>query len=145
MTPRAQQRRAAFDAAFPLPLDVRMTPKWESEASSQHATLLAPFTYESAEFGAITVPAGFETDFASVPFAARWYVDSTDPDILFPSIIHDWLYQNRGEIPGLAQALTREQADGVLREAMRAIGSPTLKTTFAYRAVRLGGWHAWRT
>ena len=91
----------------------------------------------------IDVPAGFETDFASVPFAARWYVDSTDPDILFPAIVHDWLYQNRGQIEG--RTLSREQSDGVLREAMQAIGAPALKTRFAYRAVRLGGWHAWRT
>lgn len=120
-----------------------MTPKWEEETSTQHATLLAPSAYESVEFGRIDVPAGFETDFASVPFAARWYVDSTDPDILFPAIVHDWLYQNRGQIEG--RTLSREQSDGVLREAMQAIGAPALKTRFAYRAVRLGGWHAWRT
>lgn len=122
-----------------------MTPKWEEETSTQHATLLAPFAYESAEFGRIDVPAGFDTDFASVPFAARWYVDATDPDILYPAIVHDWLYQNRGEIPGLDQKLTREQCDGVLREAMQQIGSPGLKVAIVYRAVRLGGWHAWRT
>lgn len=120
-----------------------MTPRWESNAHTAHAKLLRPFSYLSAQFGRIDVPTGFETDFASVPYFARWYVDVVDPDILYPAIIHDWLYQERGELPTILQPLSRAEADGVLREAMRAIGAPAVKVALVHRAVRLGGGKAW--
>ncbi len=87
------------------------------------------------------MPAGFETDFASVPYFARWYVDVVDPDILFPAIIHDYLYQIRGELPGLK--LSRKQCDEVLRDAMTAIKAPNVKTFTVFKAVRFGGGFAW--
>lgn len=48
---------------FPLPLQV------ELQADRKRWLLLKPFAYLDPEAGRIEVPAGFETDFASVP---RW-------------------------------------------------------------------------
>ena len=46
-----------------------------------------PFSYESDKFGkTITVPAGFKTDFASIPRAAWGFLDPEDPIIAWTTI-----------------------------------------------------------
>ena len=41
-------------------------------------SLITPFTYVSDLLEEIVVPAGFETDLASVPWFARWYSAGTE-------------------------------------------------------------------
>lgn len=115
----------------------------ERESDSQLFELREPFVFSSS-VGVITVPAGFISDFASVPRAARWYVDDDDPAILFGSIVHDWIYSQRGAV-GLERVLTREQADQVLREAMEACGARARQRLVVFWAVRLGGGSHWNS
>ena len=105
--------------------------------------VLEPFGFRSSEHGLIMVPAGFVTDFGSVPAFAKWYVDDDDPDLLFPSLPHDLLYSCQGDL-GDGRKLTRYQADCVLREAMQACGAPEFKATVVFRSVRVGGAGNWK-
>ena len=93
----------------------------------------------------ITVPSGFVSDFASMPWAARRILPSFGPWAR-AAVLHDYLYRTRGE----GGRWTRKQADDMFAEAMAAIarersdGQPdALKRAIIHRAVRAfgaGGW-----
>src|SRR5437764_1311818 len=54
--------------------------------------LVDPLFYEIKRTGkVITVPAGFVTDFASVPWYARWLISVLGRHSI-PAIVHDYLY-----------------------------------------------------
>jgi hypothetical protein len=112
-------------------------------AAKQYYELWSALEFESGWFGQVLVPAGFTSDFASVPRAARWYVDDDDPDILYPSIIHDYLYACGGRLPN-GHVYTRAQADQVLREAMQAVDARPDRIQVVYLAVRAGGAEHWK-
>lgn len=93
--------------------------------------LVHPLAFQSAVVGrAITVPDGFETDFASVPRipVAYWLAGDTAHAA---AVVHDYLYST-GEFP-------REIADRVLLEAMAAEGVPAWRRYPMYWAVRACG------
>lgn len=119
------------------------------ESRVQLYELTQSFAFTSAELGdIIAVPAGFVSDFGSVPWWALSVVDDDDPHLLFASIIHDWLYVQRGVLRYLdgtvRRRLTRAEADAVLAEAMRVSGAPAWKVAVVHRAVRVGGSKHWR-
>lgn len=116
-----------------------------TELRSERATcqlweLLEPFTFENGA-AVITVPAGFITDFASIPGFAKWYVDDDSPEILGAAVVHDFVYSRRGLMDGIG--LTRRDADTLLREAMLASGASRAKAWIVYHSVRLGGASHW--
>lgn len=118
----------------------------EIKASGGQAALyqlLEDFAYHSDRFGLITVPAGLITDFASIPRAVKWYIDDDDPVILFPSVVHDYLYGLKGDL-GNGVIFSRAQADDVLREAMLLCGARGAQAAVVYGAVRLGGGGHWK-
>ena len=84
---------------------------------------------------AVTVPAGFVTDFASIP---RVFWSALRPDGLYtyPAIVHDYLYWE--------QVVSREAADTVFKFGMEdfRIGSATIAAV--YNAVRAFGGGAWQ-
>jgi len=87
--------------------------------------LLTPLTY-----GPYTVPAGFRTDFCSVPripFAYDWLGNRAQR----AGTVHDWLYATR--------RLPRAEADRLLRKMVRADGVGPLGAFLMYAAVRLFG------
>lgn len=93
--------------------------------------LRAPLVYLSGVAKRqITVPEGFETDFASVPRlpVAYWLTGGTANSA---AIMHDYLYAT-GELP-------RKLADQVLLEAMEVTGVPWWRRQAMYWAVRLFG------
>lgn len=107
LTERTEKGRAVFAVASPLAFDLitdgRLT-RW------------------------MTVPAGFETDGASVPFWARPWLDPWSR-IGLAAVLHDYL-------------LTRPQvakwaADLAFLAALRSFGAPALLSTVLYFAVRL--------
>lgn len=105
------------------------------------ARLLSGFRYQpTAEVagGAIEVPAGFTTDFASVP-QIFWNFEPPLGDAGKAAVVHDYLYSTRG----LGGRLSRAQADGIFREALRTLGVPAWKRTLLWAAVRLGGASGW--
>lgn len=76
--------------------------------------LAYPLEFESESLGrVITVPAGFETDLASVPRLPLAY-------LLFggvgdaAAVLHDYAYSGK-------EPITREQADALFREALGAL------------------------
>ncbi len=115
----------------------------QSRGGRQLVRLLEPLTYHVGtenSLETITVPAGFETDFASVP----WGVHNLFPPLgpyARPAIIHDWIYAKGGKIP--ERTYTRKQADKIFLEAMEVVGVSWWKRSLMYRAVRLGGGGGW--
>lgn len=97
----------------------------------------SPLIYESDIVGKIVVPAGFETDFASVPRIPIFY-------FLFgnrahrEAVLHDYLYR----INSVPQA-TYSQANDVFFEAMKLRGKAFYVRYPMWWGVCLGGWTAW--
>lgn len=84
----------------------------------------------------IDVPAGFETDFASVP-RVFWNILPPTGSYGKAAVIHDYLYR----IPWLA---TRTQADAVLLEAMTFLKVGWWTRQVIYWGVRVGGYWSYK-
>ena len=82
----------------------------------------------------LLVPAGFRTDFASVPGLLRGALD-TDNEVSPAALVHDWLYTS--------QLLPRDEADEVFRVALIANHVPAWKARVYWLGVRAGGWIQW--
>lgn len=82
----------------------------------------------------IVVPAGFITDFASVPRLPFAYM-LTGGKANAAAVVHDWLYST--------QTVDRATADAVFREAIGAAGHSGFTAWLMWLGVRLGGWVAW--
>jgi len=90
--------------------------------------------YASAVEGAppsILVPAGFETDFASVP-RGLWNLFPPDGSYTAAAVVHDCLYRE-----GVAK---RAAADAVFLEAMVVTGTGRFTRICIWASVRLFGW-----
>lgn len=87
----------------------------------------------------ISVPAGFVTDFASIPRAFWTILPPTGPMYGKAAVVHDYLYQNGG-----LGKYTRAQCDLVFRDAMAVLGVSGIKRQTMYLAVRLFGGGAFR-
>jgi hypothetical protein len=97
--------------------------------------LLEPLRYDSAVLGCrLTVPDGFETDFASVPRLPLAYLIAGNR-FHAPAAVHDFLY-SRG-------FTTRKEADDVLYEAMRSEGDSRTFAFIVWTAVRTFGRGRW--
>ena len=83
----------------------------------------------------ITVPAGFLTDFASVP-RPLWVILPPDGLYTQSAVLHDFLYAT--------QILTRKESDDIFLDGMKILGVPFLVRQTIYRAVRMFGWIPWR-
>jgi hypothetical protein len=79
------------------------------------------------------VPAGFRTDFATVPRPVVWLVPRFGAYTL-AAILHDWLC-SEGIRSG---AVTSRQADGIFRRVMREAGVPVLRRWLMWAGVRWG-------
>jgi hypothetical protein len=98
--------------------------------------LLAPLRYYSDLLGReVTVPAGFVTDFESIPLPALSF---TGPACAEAGVIHDWLYQSH-------QCAGRDQADNVYREAMLVAGLDPVWADQRFGAVQFYGPGAWNS
>ena len=80
------------------------------------------------QIGNWTVPAGFTTDLASVPFGLRNVVSRFDG--IEAATLHDWFYR-RGRLP-------RHMADEIFFTMLEG-AVPNWKRRLMYWAVRLGG------
>lgn len=102
-------------------------------SDDRKAILAQPFVFESDKAGVITVPAGFVTDYASVPRLPLAY-------LLFggvadeAAVIHDFLYSTG--------AVSRKVADAVFLEAMQACNVKGWRRWPMWLGVRIfGGSH----
>lgn len=88
--------------------------------------------------GGITVPAGFETDAASIPKVIRVALPAWGK-YARAAILHDWLYANLAWGNTLPGVPTREAADRLFRDAMIASNVPAPLAWAMWAAVRLFG------
>lgn len=97
--------------------------------------LLAGFVYKTALVpeGAVYVPAGFVTDFASVP-RVLWNILPPVGRYGKATVVHDYLYR--------CTALDRATCDQVFLEAMQVLGVGWWTRRTMWLAVRVFGWHA---
>lgn len=75
--------------------------------------LLSAFQYDSS-LGTIGVPAGFITDFASIP-EFLWNILPPTGKYGKAAVVHDYLYRT-------PEAASKEIADAIFLEAMKALG-----------------------
>lgn len=115
--------------AFSGQIDVCIAP------SGRTATVLAPLKWTSRDGKSFVVPAGFVTDFASIP-RVFWNIYPPIGRYTRAAVLHDYLYRM-----GL---ITRAQADAYFLEAMLDCESPWYERYPIYHQVRLWGWLAWR-
>jgi hypothetical protein len=94
------------------------------------------FRYISS-FGIIEVPAGTETDGASVP-RAFWSIFDPFGEYFAAAVIHDFLYS-----PGNIE-FTRFESDVIFKEAMYNVGVPWYRREIIYQAVRIFGGSSYR-
>jgi hypothetical protein len=98
--------------------------------------LTSPLTYVSSKYDAFIVPAGFSTDFASIP-RVLWTAVGHPSGLWGPAaVLHDHEYA--------AGKVTRAEADWLFRDAMEALGVSRARRWTLYLGVRSGGWLAWR-
>lgn len=102
--------------------------------------LTETFGYTTRPGRRITVPAGFETDFASVPRFFWRLLPPTGEGIPYgkAAVIHDFLYRTS------TIDVTRKQADGIFFDAMTDLGVGNFTRHAMWLAVRLGGWSSFR-
>ena len=89
---------------------------------------------DSLRYGDLIIPAGFVTDFASVP-RLFWTLFPRTGRYLVAAIVHDYLYWT--------QTATREEADQVFLAAMKRAGVNEVQASAMYYTVRLTGDLAW--
>jgi hypothetical protein len=83
----------------------------------------------------IAVPAGFVTDFASIPAPLRT-VFERHGRYSRAAVIHDYLYWT--------QSCTRKQADNLFWIAMKELNVPAVTRGLVYTGVDVGGGSAWQ-
>ena len=114
-----------------VPQSVAVRPSGNSRAF----ILVEPMTYEIGTTGvAITVPAGFVTDYASIP-ERLWGIYSPHDQYSRAAVIHDYLYWS--------QLCTRLQADNLFMIAMKESDVPKGTRDVVYLFVRAGGDDPW--
>lgn len=97
-------------------------------------TLTVPITYCGLE-----IPAGFESDGASVPrFFWRCVFPPSAPRALLAAFVHDFIYRTH------PRGWSRKEADMTFRELLIQQGVPRVTAETAYLGVRLFGGSAWR-
>ena len=91
---------------------------------------------EDATGDIFLTPKYFETDFASIPSFAQFYINPQDEKIIGAAIVHDWLYALGGEPRDDA----KKRADEIFRIELKAKGVNIVKRNIMYQAVsRFGG------
>lgn len=117
-------------AKFMTTLQVRRTANgmWELTSALIYVSEILPQV--------VVVPAGFKTDFASVPRLPVAYLlfgNAADE----AAVVHDFLYSNN------TNGVTRKQADDVFAEASRVLGIPAWRRGPMWLGVRLFGGAHW--
>lgn len=84
----------------------------------------------------VVVPAGFVTDFASVPRLPFVYFLTAGVAVR-AAVIHDYLYRSGNA--------SRKEADKVFAEAMKITGQAAWRRGLMYVGLRLFGWTAYKS
>lgn len=117
--------------------------RYEDQADGITAKLLRRLTYRTNDGWLIEAPAGFVTDFASIP-RLLWTLIPPRGRYNRAAIIHDFLYQHAPRDPRTGEACTRGRADAILGEACENCDDRYTQRKAIFAGVRLGGWVPWR-
>lgn len=97
--------------------------------------LFAPLVYQTHAGERITVPDGFVTDLASIPWLARAIVPNNRAERL-PAVVHDYLF--------VIQDRSLSEANRVMRESMIDAGVGWYARAMINAGLSIGSWVAWR-
>ena len=86
----------------PSCVDRSVGPLWTERLSNGERLFLRPLVV-NVNGRKITVPAGFITDYSSIPQLAAWYVRWSKVDVA--GVVHDWLY--------VKGSMSKEDADQI--------------------------------
>lgn len=120
--------------------------KVEILQSGRDALLLEDYTVKTS-IGDVVIPAGFKTDFASVP-QIFWSIVPPMGKYFVAAVLHDYFYRvptSRvwdGQ-PKFDKPVTRKLADTIFSEEMKDAKVSWWKRQIMYRAVRIGGASSW--
>lgn len=112
--------------------------------------VIHPFVYDIGDVGSgqsVVIPAGFITDFASIP-RGLWNILPPTGGYGKAAVVHDYLYRG-GYITTLIGNVethkdpTRAETDGILKEAMAVSNVDALTRWTIWAGVRVGGHFAW--
>lgn len=116
-------------------LQIPISPAVRPSGNNRAFVLLEPMNYEVGSTGIfINVPAGFVTDYASVP-SPLWGLYSPHEQYSRAAVVHDYLYWT--------QYCTRLQADNLFMIAMKESDVNALTREAVYSGVRLSGKGPW--
>lgn len=120
-----------------FPLGIKYEPA-EHPTKREWFRLLEPYNY-----GAISIPAGYEWDGATIPRFA-WSIIGYYPmgKMAEPSLVHDWIYVNKGNLNGVT--FTRKESDDLFYTHMIAAGVEPKAAKRMYRIVRIFGFYYWK-
>lgn len=104
-------------------------------------TLVEPLRYSANSGQIFEVPAGFKTDFASVPRILLIF-DAFGDRANLAATLHDWLYA-KNPTTGEHPVPSRDVADSLIREAALAQGCDQVVADVLYAGVRAGGASHW--
>ena len=96
-------------------------------------TLTHEFRYVSSYGMAVYVPAGFVTDYASIPRLLWRIAPPAHGRHIWAAVLHDFLYRTP------AESVTRKEADGLFLDAMKTSGVSIWKRQAIHKAVRMFG------
>lgn len=100
--------------------------------------------YRSVELDRVfAIPAGTETDFASIPGFVKFWMDDDGGFIRDAAVVHDYLYSV--ESTETHPDITRKIADGIIVEGMKDLKASWIKRQAVYWALRGAGWAAYKT
>lgn len=104
------------------------------------------FLADSETGGAITVPLGFRSDGASIPWLLRWFAGHPFGASLKSAVVHDWVFRSPEGRDQLAATgpRTRRHAARVMNVAMRVDGVHPFRRRVIWLGLRLGDRRAWR-
>jgi hypothetical protein len=102
--------------------------------------LLTDLIYRDGE-RVYLAPAGFKTDFASIPRPLWAWLPKAGP-YAPAAVIHDWLYFHGRDFDG--KPVTRGEADGAFKKAMADLGVPKVRRSLMWAAVRVAAGFKWR-
>jgi hypothetical protein len=97
--------------------------------------LASQLRYTHPETGKVyTVPKGFKSDYGSIPRVLWWWLP---PHQYRPEyLLHDMLYA--------CELVQREEADNILKMALKEAGANWFRRNIIYAGVRAGGWVVWK-
>lgn len=112
---------------------IKVNNKTLIEDGYKQYVLKKPLVLTLNDKSTITIPAGFKTDLASIPYPLSNWIKRDNKRYIRSVIVHDYLY-------GEKRAYSRKYADDMLFECMKAEKVPFRYLYPMYWAVRLFGW-----